>query len=191
MILKLEREISDHHAPSFGFELLCALALMKFEAFEVNYTRVDKIFRTSLRSRRSFSKARKGNESASKCEKLRSKMSRFSWKTYPFRAHFLSLFLFFFFGSPLPTSCTVFVWPQGRSFVCSLSRTPAWKITRKHLLHSLLTRSICHLPVPSEMRSFPCVESTEAFSQIFVAENSGSTLDQLKFSYVQLHFLKW
>ena len=93
MILKLEREISDHHAPSFGIELLCALALMKFEAFEVNYTRVDKIFRTSLRSRHSFSKAREGNESASKCEKLRSKMSGFSWKTYPFRAHFLSLFL--------------------------------------------------------------------------------------------------
>jgi len=95
VILKFEREISDHHAPSFGYRLLCALALVKFKAFGVNYTRVGTIFRTSLRSRRSFSKAREENESASECEKLRSKMSGFSWKTYPFRPHFLSLFLFF------------------------------------------------------------------------------------------------
>lgn len=100
MILNLEREISDQHAPSFGLELLCAVALVKCEAFEVISARVGKIFRSRLRSRRKCQQVKK----------LRGRRSGLSRKTNPFRPHLLSLFSPFLFSIWLtPSHLTVFV----------------------------------------------------------------------------------
>ena len=85
------------------FELLCAIALVKFQAFEVISTRLEltRFYARSLCSRRSFSK--EGYETTCECEKIRSRGRGLSRKNKHFQPHPLPLLLLFLLTpSPRP-----------------------------------------------------------------------------------------